>query len=125
MRTLYTMTPFRKEDFSRMGDVIDEAEALIAPLLKDLDDVIAKLPVEKVGPFKTRRDQCLAESSVKKYMCLNTLYQDMKKALEDPGGAAPPVVPPAPRSEFPWLWVGLGGAAVVGLVTVLALAARK
>ena len=132
MRTLYTMAPFRREELSYlgagvgMGDILDDAEKLVVPLLKDLDDLIAKVPVEKAGPFKTRRDECLAESSVKKYACLYTLFQDIKDAVEGgSGGAAPPSSTPPPKSGFPWLWVGLAGAAVVGLVAVLATVARK
>lgn len=108
------------------GGLLQDLENLIKSLGSDLDGVIAKLPVESAGPFRARRDECLTKSGYQKYKCLYDLLQDIRKALEgEPIGVTPVVKPPPAASTFPWLWVGVGGAAVLGLVITLATVGKK
>lgn len=108
------------------GGLLEDIENLVKDLGGEIDDIIAKLPVESAGPFKARRDECLKMSGFQKYKCLYDLLRDIKRALDgEPISLTPPAVKPLPASTFPWLWVGIGGAAVVGLVITLATMGKK
>lgn len=113
---------------ARMGDIFEDIQKELGPLTSELDALIAKIPVETAGPFKARRDECLAKSSTfSKYKCLYDLFRDVKNALEE--GGAPtgtqyvPPPPPPQESQIPWLWIGMGAGALA-LVGVLAFATK-
>ena len=108
------------------GGLLEDIGDLVKNLSGELDDVIAKLPVESAGPFRARRDECLKMSGYQKYKCLYDLLRDIRRALEgEPIGVTPAAKPPPAASTFPWLWVGVGGAAVLGLVITLATVGKK
>lgn len=95
----------------------------ITGILGELDSLIAKLPVNLVGQYSARRDECLKENILKKYKCLYNLAQDIKKSAQSGGGQGLPVNPPistttAP-SEFPIIPVVIGGVAAAALVYAL------
>lgn len=106
-----------------MGDLFDDLKGQVDTLAKDLDGLIAGLPVESAGPFKARRDECLTKDSVAKYKCLYDLYGDIKKALNNPTPNPYPV-PVAAPSQIPWMWIGVAGAGVVALLAIVALAKK-
>lgn len=105
-----------------MGDIFDDMKNQVDALLKDLDTLLASVPVESAGPFKIRRDACLAMDSIAKYKCLYDLYEDIKKALKNTA-VTPYPAPPAPP-EIPWMWIGLAGAGVLALVAIVSLAKK-
>lgn len=108
---------------AQMGDILDDISGQATALLKDLDALIAALPVESAGPFKVRRDACLAMESFAKYKCLYDLYNDIKKALNNttPNAYPAPVAAPA---AIPWMWIGIAGAGALALVAIVSLARK-
>lgn len=107
----------------RMGDIFDDMKAQVDGLQKDLDDLLAKVPVEAAGPFKIRRDACLALDSIAKYKCLYDLYADIKKALNNTAPTTYPAPVPAP-AEIPWMWIGFAGAGALALVAIVSLSRK-
>lgn len=92
----------------------------VSGLLKDLDELTLKLPVDVAGNFSKRRDECVAKPLISQYKCLYDLFQDMKKAYEgkEPPKTTPPPPPPPPKSEFPIVPVAIGAVAAVALLYV-------
>lgn len=106
----------------RMGDLVDDMKVQVDALLKDLDGLLAAVPVEAAGPFKARRDACLAMDSIAKYKCLYDLYGDIKKALNNT--AVIPYPAPKPAPDNTWMWVGIASAGALALVAIVSLARR-
>jgi len=89
----------------------------VGGILKDLDDLFLKLPVEVAGNYSKRRDECIAKPLISQYKCLYDLFQDMKKAVEGKTPAPVPLPPPPPpKSELPILPIAIGGVAAVTLL---------
>lgn len=93
----------------------------VTGILKDLDDLFLKLPVDVAGNFAKRRDECIAKPLISQYKCLYDLFQDMKKAYEgkEPAKTPPPAPPPPPpKEEFPIVPVAIGAVAAVAILYV-------
>ena len=104
------------------GNLLDDVTGGdVGGLLKDLDELTLKLPVDVAGNFSKRRDECVAKPLILQYKCLYDLFQDMKKAYEgkEPPKTTPPPPPPPPKSEFPIVPVAIGSVAAVALLYVL------
>jgi hypothetical protein len=92
----------------------------VGGLLKDLDELTLKLPVDVAGNFSKRRDECVAKPLILQYKCLYDLFQDMKKAYEgkEPPKTTPVTTPPPPKAEFPIVPVAIGAVAAAALLYV-------
>ena len=90
----------------------------VTGILKDLDELFLKLPVDVAGNYSKRRDECIAKPLISQYKCLYDLFQDMKKAYEGktPSTTPPPPPPPPPKSEFPIVPVAIGAVAAVAIL---------
>lgn len=104
------------------GNLLDDITGSgdVGGLLRDLDDLTLKLPVDVAGNFSKRRDECIAKPLISQYKCLYDLFQDMKKAVEGKDGkpAPPPPPPPPPKAEFPIVPVAIGAVAAVAILYV-------
>lgn len=109
---------------SGLGDIFDDIKAQVDTLLKDLDGLIAGLPVEAAGPFKARRDDCMKKDWFPKYKCLYDLYEDIKKALNNPSPNPHPLPTVQAPAPIPWMWIGIAGAGALALVAIVALARK-
>jgi hypothetical protein len=90
----------------------------VGGIMKDLDELILKLPVDVAGNYSKRRDECIAKPLISQYKCLYDLFQDIKKAYKGDGTpvATPPPPPPPPKSEFPIVPVAIGAVAAVAIL---------
>ncbi len=129
IRSMFQPSPFRpaygvQPARYAMGNFLDDlfgggSSGDVGALLKDLDELTLKLPVDVAGNFSKRRDECVAKPLISQYKCLYDLFQDMKKAYEGKEPAKQPVTPPPPpppKSEFPIVPVAIGA---VGLAAIL------
>lgn len=135
IRTMFQASPFRPSyGVQPMGDralgpvrvvmgqnILDDLTGGdVGGILKDLDELTLKLPVDIAGPFAKRRDECVAKPLISQYKCLYDLFQDMKKAYEgkEPAKTPPPPPPPPPKAEFPIVPVAIGAVAAAALLYV-------
>lgn len=91
----------------------------VGGIMKDLDELILKLPVDVAGNYSKRRDECIAKPLISQYKCLYDLFQDIKKAYKGDGtpvATPPPPPPPPPKSEFPIVPVAIGAVALVAVL---------
>lgn len=108
----------QEDVFDDLGGLVEELDELT----KGVDDLIAEIPVGKVrADFEKRRDDCATKSSFSKYQCYYTLFQDVKRAIQGEGGAAPPPASrPQPKEEggFPIVPVAIGAVALSALIYI-------
>ncbi len=104
----------------RMGGVIEDALQDLGEVMGQVDKLIAQLPVDLVGQFSKRRDDCLAQSVLVRYPCLYQLARDIEKSVSGQG-ARPPAPPPPPPSTFPIVPVAIGGGLLLAGIAYLLL----
>ena len=131
-RSMFQASPFRpsygvqpvrvvmgQQNFQ--GNLLDDLTGGdVGGIMKDLDELILKLPVDVAGNYSKRRDECIAKPLISQYKCLYDLFQDIKKAYKGDGTpvAPPPPPPPPPKSEFPIVPVAIGAVAAVAILYV-------
>lgn len=106
----------------RLGDALSDALDDLSQIDQEIMKLIGQLPVDLVGQFSKRRDDCLSQSVFTRYTCLYQLARDIEKAVS--GAKAPPPAPaPPPASPFPIIPVAIGGGVL--LAGILYLVLRK
>jgi hypothetical protein len=129
-RSMFQASPFRAsygvQPVRVMGQPVFQGNFLddltggdVGGIMKDLDELILKLPVDVAGNYSKRRDECIAKPLISQYKCLYDLFQDIKKAYKGDGTpTAPPPPPPPPpaKSEFPIVPVAIGAVAAVAIL---------
>lgn len=96
-----------------LDDVFD-----VGGLTRDVEDLLGRMPDDLLGTFQPRYEECLrkldsggATGLYSGGRCLYGLFQDMKDAMRDRESRPISTRQPSPSSGFPWIAVGIAGAA--------------
>ena len=131
--TIFTASPFRPKGSSlamvsanRTGQQLGFTHDELDFLTQGLDALIDQAPIGVLrDSYSTRRTECMAKSTFRKYGCLYDLLQDIKDDAKSEGRDLPPLptapAPTPPKADtFPWVPVaiaaGLGTGALVYFV---------